>query len=52
MQWSAQKTNVLLLTLITDHLAVFFASDVMTSNAGESVLFVLQPRTKKASLAP
>ena len=32
---------VLLLTLITDHLAVFFADDVVTSNASESVLFVL-----------
>ena len=49
---SAQYTNILLLTLVTDHLAVYFASAVVTSNAGESVLFVLQSRTKEASLAP
>ena len=44
--------NILLLTLITDHLAVFFASGVITSTAGEFVLFVLRSRTKEASLAP
>ena len=44
--------NILLLTLVTNHLAVFFASGVMISIAGESVLFVLQSRTKEASLAP
>ena len=33
--------NVLLLALITDHLAVFFADGVVISTAGESVLFVL-----------
>ena len=33
--------SVLLLALITDHLAVFFADGVVTSTAGESVLFVL-----------
>ena len=36
--------NILLLTLVTDHLAVFFASGIMTFTAGESVLFVLQSR--------
>ena len=52
MWWSVQYTNILLLTLVTDHLAVFFASGAMTSAAGESVLFVLRSRTKEASLAP
>ena len=38
--------NILLLTLITDHLTVFFASGVMTSTAADSVLlsFVLRQR--------
>ena len=44
--------NILPLTLVTDHLAVFFASGVMPSTTGESVLFVLQSRTNEASLAP
>ena len=38
---SAQCMNVLLLALITDYHAVFFADGVVTSTAGESVLFVL-----------
>ena len=33
--------NNSLLTLITDHLAVFFASGVMTFTVGESIFFVL-----------
>ena len=33
--------NVLLLALITDHLALFFADGVVTSTAGVSVHFVL-----------
>ena len=49
---SAQYTNTLLLTLIKDHLAVFFASGVTAFTASESVLFVLRSQTKKASLAP
>ena len=48
----AQYTNILLLTPVIDHLAVFFASGVMTFTAGEYVLFVLRSRTKEASLAP
>ena len=44
--------NILLLTLVTDHLAVFFASGVMISTAGESVLFVLQSRTILHLLRP
>ena len=46
------NTNIILLTLVTDHLAVLFPSGVMSSTAGESVLFVLRSRTKEASLAP
>ena len=39
--------NILLLTLVTDHLAVFFASGVMISTAGESSI-----SDNLASLAP
>ena len=43
--------NALLLALITDHPAVFLADGVVTSNAGESALFVLRSWTKETSLA-
>ena len=42
----------LLLTLVADHLAVFFASGVMTSTAGESVFLSFNLAQRKHLLRP